>query len=190
MKDRKQKNRLAPFVPIFHDELESTAYRELPPSAAKLLPYFKRVCVKATRGAPDTSTLFGFTYTEAEKYGFARKTFSESIKALEKHGFIDIVSAGGLRGAGHTTSKYRLSNRWVTFGGLEWARAALKAKREKAERERNLKPIGEDGTYKNSSISAIQATQNPIPTGSVSAMPRHTSVAENEPVGCFPYGGK
>jgi hypothetical protein len=133
MKNRQVKNRLAPFVPIFHDELESTAYRELPASAAKLLPYFKRVCVKATRGAPDTSTLFGFTYTEAVKYGFARKTFAESIKALKLHGFIDIVSVGGLRGAGHTNSQYRLSNRWVTFGGLEWARAALKAdKQEKA----------------------------------------------------------
>jgi len=117
----KQKNRLAPFVPIFHDELESTAYRTLPPNAAKLLPYFKRICVKASKGAPNESTTFGFTYTEAAKYGFARRTFHNSVKILELHGFIDIVSVGGLRGFGHTCSQYKLSKRWVTYGGLDWA---------------------------------------------------------------------
>ena len=164
MKSRQQKKqRLAPFVPIFHDEMESTAYIKLPPSAAKLLPYFKRICVKATKGAPDTSTLFGFTYTEAMKYGFARNTFAESIKALELHGFIDIVSKGGLRGAGHTNSQYRLSQRWVSYGGLAWAVEAAKAVRRS---ESNTG--GEDGTYKNSSKSGIQPPPEKASTGSKS----------------------
>lgn len=118
---QKFKERLAPFVPLFNDELESTAYRTLPATAAKLLPYFKRVCVKATRGKPDECTLFGFTYSEAARYGFSEHTFSRAVKALSLHGFIDIISKGGLRGAGHTCSQYRLSKRWVTFGGLGWA---------------------------------------------------------------------
>lgn len=115
-----------PFVPILYDELESTAYRELPPSAAKLLPYFKRICTKVTRGAPDETTLFGFTFSEAKKYGFPVNTFGRAVKALVLHGFIDIVEVGGLRGAGHSCSKYKLSKRWVTFGGLGWAIQAYK----------------------------------------------------------------
>ncbi len=123
---RHQKQRLAAFVPIFHDELESTAYRTLPPSAAKLLPYFKRTCVRATKSAPDETTLFGFTYTEAVKYGFSTRTFSRAVQDLIQHGFIDLVEQGGLRGVGHTCSKYKLSKRWVTFGGLDWAIEARK----------------------------------------------------------------
>ena len=124
---QKSKDRLAPFVPIFHDELESTAYRELTPSAAKLYPFFKRSCVRATRGKPDESTPFGFTYTEAIKYGFSRATYSRAMKDLVASGFLDILESGGLRGVGCSCSKYRLSRRWVTFGGMEWAREAHKS---------------------------------------------------------------
>jgi len=125
-----QKERLAPFVPIFHDELESVAYRTLSANAAKLLPYFKRICVKATRGKPNETTIFGFTYSEAVKYGFARRTFSRAVQELQQHGFIDIAKVGGLRGAGHSCSQYKLSRRWVTFGGLGWAIQAEKDRKK------------------------------------------------------------
>lgn len=124
---QKHKERMPPFVPIRLDMLESTAYITLPPSAAKLFPYFIRSCVRAVRGQPDTTTLVGFTYTEATKYGFARRTFHDAVKVLALHGFIDIVSVGGLRGAGHTNSQYKLSGRWVTYGGLDWAIQSKKA---------------------------------------------------------------
>ncbi len=131
---QKNKGRLPPFVPISMDLLESTAYRKLSPSAAKLYPYFLRTCIRAVKGAPDTTTIFGLTYAEAEKYGFARRTTHDAIKALVLYGFVDIVSVGGLRGAGHTNSQYKLSNRWVTYGGLDWAiqtrKNALKAKKD------------------------------------------------------------
>ncbi|MHB8120584.1 MAG: hypothetical protein ACYDG4_00390 [Desulfuromonadaceae bacterium] len=126
--------RLPPFVPIFFDELDSTAYRKLSANAAKLLPYFRRVCVKATRGKPDETTLFGFTYTEAVKYGFAKRTFSRAVQELQKHGFIDIAEIGGLRGAGHSCSKYILSKRWVTFGGIEWAKQAERERKKEAQK--------------------------------------------------------
>jgi hypothetical protein len=71
--------------------------------------------------------------TEATKYGFARRTFHDAVKSLELHGFIDIVSVGGLRGAGHTNSQYKLSNRWVTYGGLEWSIQAEKERRKSRE---------------------------------------------------------
>jgi hypothetical protein len=131
-KQRPKGERLPPFVPIFHDELESTAYRKLSANAAKLLPYFKRICVKATRGKPNETTLFGFTYTEAVKYGFARRTFSRAVQELQKHGFIEIAEVGGLRGTGHSCSQYKLSKRWVTFGGLDWAIQAEKDRKKEA----------------------------------------------------------
>lgn len=130
--------RLPPFVPIFHDELESTAYRTLSANAAKLLPYFKRICVKATRGKPDETTLFGFTYTEAGKYGFARRTFSRAVQELHKHGFIDIIKIGGLRGVGHSCSQYKLSKRWVTFGGIGWAIQVEKERKKELLKMANI----------------------------------------------------
>jgi len=133
-----QKERLPPFVPILHDELESTAYRTLSATAAKLLPYFKRICVKATRGKPDETTLFAFTYTEAVKYGFAKRTFSRAVQDLQKHGFIDIAEVGGLRGAGHSCSQYKLSRRWVTFGGIEWAKQMEKERKKEALKMANI----------------------------------------------------
>lgn len=129
---QKHKERMPPFVPIRLDTLESTAYITLPSSAAKLFPYFIRSCVRAVKGQPDTTTLVGFTYAEATKYGFARRTFHDAVKALELHGFIDIVSVGGLRGAGHTNSQYKLSSRWATYGGLDWAKTAHKEAKKSA----------------------------------------------------------
>jgi len=132
------KERLPPFVPILNDELESTAYRKLTATAAKLLPYFKRINSKATRGAPDYITLFGFTYTEASKYGFARRTFSRAVQELQKHGFIDIVEIGGLRGAGHSCSQYKLSKRWATFGGIDWAKQLEKERKKESLKMANI----------------------------------------------------
>lgn len=114
----KHRERLPPFVPLELLMLDSKAYQNLTGNAAKLYTYFVRSCVRAKKGKPDTTTLFGFTYTEAVKLGFARKSFYRSMKELVDHGFIDQVEVGGLRGAGHTNSQYRLSNRWLTLRGL------------------------------------------------------------------------
>ena len=59
--------------------------------------------------------IFSLTYTEMEKHGFARKTFYNAIKDLTEKGFVEVISTGGLRGAGHTNSKYRLSKRWQLY---------------------------------------------------------------------------
>jgi len=139
-KSRQQrKEKMPPFVPLRMDALESTAYMTLTPNAAKLLPYFIRSCIRAVKGAPDTTTIFGLTYAEAIKYGFARRTCHDAIKVLELHGFIDIVSVGGLRGVGFSNSQYKLSNRWVAYGGLDWA---IQAKKDE---ERAKKKTAQDG---------------------------------------------
>lgn len=123
---------MSAFVPLLFNELESTAYQKLTPSAAKLLPYFKRICVKATKGKPDDTTMFTFPYSQARKYGFSENTFSRAVRDLEEKGFIDIVEVGGLRGFGHTCSRYKLSKRWLTYGGITWAVNAEK-ERSKAQ---------------------------------------------------------
>lgn len=122
----KNKERLPPFVPITHQMLESTAYKKLSGNAAKLLPYFIRSCVRCCKGRPDTTTQFDFTYGEAVKQGFARRTFYSAMMQLVEHGFIDLVEIGGLRGVGHSNSKYRLSDRWALWGGIGWAQQAEK----------------------------------------------------------------
>lgn len=118
----KHRERLPPFVPLEMLMLDSPAYVDLTGNAAKLLTYFIRSCVRAKRGKPDTTTLFGLTYTEAGKLGFCRRTFHNAMKDLVSHGFIDQVEIGGLRGAGHSNSQYRLSIRWLSWGGLQSGR--------------------------------------------------------------------
>lgn len=114
-KKRNNKNRLPPFAPILNEEMLSKAYTELKPSAAKAYPHFKRIAgIKKTKtGELD----FDFTYTEAESFGFARRTFYEVIGELNDKGFIDVLEAGGLRGTCRSNSKYRLSERWRDYGG-------------------------------------------------------------------------
>lgn len=108
--------RLAPFAPIFRDEMLSRAFQELSPSAVKALIYFRWIqgVVKKKTGDPTAS--FDFTYDEAESYGFARRTFSRVVQQLVDTGFIDIVRQGGLRGCGRSNSHYKASERWRLYG--------------------------------------------------------------------------
>lgn len=110
-------NRLPPFTPIFNEEMDSKAYIELTGSAAKAYTYFKRISGKLERrSGGDYNGIFDFTYSEAKAYGFARSTFSKIIGELIEKGFIDIITVGGLRGAGRSNSKYKLSSRWKLYG--------------------------------------------------------------------------
>jgi hypothetical protein len=109
--------RLPPFAPILFDELNSAAYQNLPGSAAKALPYFKRIHGIAKKRLGDNyNGIFDFTYTEAENCGFARATFNRVVTALNAKGFIDIVKQGGRRSCGMSNSQYKLSERWRDFG--------------------------------------------------------------------------
>lgn len=113
----KHKERLGPFSPILYEELDSVAYQELSGGAAKAYPYFKRIDGKVKRKlGDDYNGIFDFTYSEAEKCGFARRTFSRAIDDLIEKGFLDIVKQGGKRGCGMSNSKYKLSSRWVDYG--------------------------------------------------------------------------
>ena len=113
----RKKDRLPPFVPMTWKMLHSGAYKELPPSAAKALPYFIGQVQRIPYNDPDRYEItFTLPYGEAQKYGFGKTTFYNCIRALMKFGFVDPVRKGGLRGFRNTMSKFKLSKRWETYG--------------------------------------------------------------------------
>ena len=82
-----------------------------------MLPYFLgKVKLAVDRDPKFYETHFEFTYTEANKFGCARRTFYNVLLQLVKKGFIDPVYKGGLRGGGLTSSKFKLSKRWKYYG--------------------------------------------------------------------------
>ena len=109
-------NRLPPFVALTWSVLNSQAYKELPHSAGKVLPYFLGK-VKVNHNDPQRHMIdFPFSYREAKNYGFASTTHHRVIAELIRKGFIDPVDKGGLRSGGLTSSFFRLSTRWVDYG--------------------------------------------------------------------------
>ena len=116
-------NKLPPFVPLPWEILNGQAYKDLPPSAAKALPYF--LGNKETRKKHYADPLryeipFTFKYSEGERFGFARRTFHQIISNLMRFGFIDPVTKGGMKGCGFTRSKFKLSQRWKHYGTPEF----------------------------------------------------------------------
>lgn len=122
---RRKGNSLPPFVPLTWEMLNSTAYKDLPPSAGKALPYFLGK-VKCSYNDPQRWLgEFSFSYTEGKRFGFSPSTFSKVIQALVRIGFIDPVDKGGLRGDCKSYNIFKLSKRWKeyetpNFKSLEW----------------------------------------------------------------------
>jgi hypothetical protein len=116
-KRARDKNRLPPFVPMTWEILNSKAYRELSPSAAKALPYFigKNGKGQREKGAAYSGEI-EFTYAEAVRLGFANRTFSRVIQELTSKGFLNPAAHGGLRGFCKSTNKFKLSSRWREYG--------------------------------------------------------------------------
>lgn len=107
--------RLAPFVPVFKEEMDSKAFAELTPSAVKVLLFMRWAHGVAKKKTGDPSASFDFTYEEAVRRGFAKKTFSRAVQQLVKNGFLDVVTQGGLRGCGRSNSRYKMSDRWLLY---------------------------------------------------------------------------
>lgn len=123
---RKKKGKagnLPPFVPLTWEMLNSHAYKELPPSTAKALPYFLGKVQTSYNDPQKYLTDFSFSYKEARRYGFANATHNRSISALISKGFIDPIDKGGLRGGGLSCSLFRLSERWKEYGTKEFRHA-------------------------------------------------------------------
>jgi hypothetical protein len=96
--------------------LNSQAYKDLPPSSGKGLPYFLGK-VKTDYDSPQYyMEVFHFSYAEGKGFGFAFATFSKIIRDLVHFGFIDPVDKGGLRGDCKSYNLFRLSKRWEAYG--------------------------------------------------------------------------
>lgn len=102
------------FIQITREMLMSEAYKNLTPSAAKALPLFlMQVKKPLSKPASYYGEVFKFPYSHAkERYGFAERTFRSVIQQLVKHGFIEQVSKGGIKGGKKCESTFRLSDKW------------------------------------------------------------------------------
>jgi hypothetical protein len=104
-----------PFVALHWELLNSQAYKDLPASAAKVLPYFLGK-IKGKLIDPQRYLMtFNFSYREANRYGFSNTTHHRDICQLVKKGFIDAVDKGGLRGCGRSYNLFKLSERWRKY---------------------------------------------------------------------------
>ena len=113
---RKKQNRLPPFVPLTWEMLNSAAYKALPFSASKALPYFLGKVKLSYNNPQRLNSNFEFSYSEAQNHGFASGTHNRVIVELIDKGFIDPICKGGKRSFGYSSSLFSLSDRWKTYG--------------------------------------------------------------------------
>jgi len=117
---KKGGSKVTSFSALPWEMLNSSAYIELPHSAAKALPYFIGK-VKGRLDDPERyKTEFSFSYREGKRYGFASATFSKVIQSLVAHGMIDPIDKGGLRSDYKSSNKFCLSFRWKNYGKTEF----------------------------------------------------------------------
>lgn len=122
-----EKPKLAPFVALPWEIMNSKAYINLSPSSAKALPYFLGkygreygMAYVKSRSPSFSGKPIVFSYAEAERLGFATRTFSRVIQDLIAKGFIEMAGYGGLRGFCKTNNKFILSTRWERYDKLDF----------------------------------------------------------------------
>jgi hypothetical protein len=136
IRNKKDLSRLPPFVPILWEVLNHDAYKKLPPSACKALPYFLGKW-KGPYNVPEKlTTEFSFSYREANKLGFATTTHHRNICALIEFGFIDPYDKGGLKSDGKSYNLFRLSPRWLKYGTREFINNSWATFQPKSRRQR------------------------------------------------------
>jgi len=168
MTGRKSRNKLPPFVALTWEMLNSRAYKDLSPSAAKVLPYFLG---KPKFGYGDPQRYreeFHLSYSEARQYGFAIATHHRNISQLVERGFIDPADKGGLRGLGRSYSLFTLSWRWKEYGKPGFERISWRCfqprERSKAktkmktynDKNRNEEQFQTDNISRNDVVEAIR----------------------------------
>jgi len=134
---KRKSDRLPPFVAMPWEVLNHKAYKDLPASAAKALPYIMGK-VQLPYNLPEKySQEFTFSYREAKKLSFAASTWSEVIQKLVAFGWIDPVDRGGLRGKGKSCSVFKLSRRWEKYGTPDYKCMSWKTAQPRMEIQRD-----------------------------------------------------
>lgn len=111
------------FIQVPWQLVNSNAYKALKPSTGKALPYFMGKPKQHYMDPERCTFVFEFSYKEANNNGFSNGTHHRIIADLIDKGFIDPVSKGGLRGAGLSLSRFRLSERWRKYGTNDFKKA-------------------------------------------------------------------
>ena len=93
-----------PFIMIEKRLLESPAWKDL--HSSSMITYFY---LKKQKKNNNCGEYIVFPYENNPDNLFSSRTFSNSIKELVSHGFIEIENPGGLE---NNPSVYRLSDRW------------------------------------------------------------------------------
>jgi hypothetical protein len=106
------------FVLMTWSLLNSAAYKDLPASSAKVLPFFLGKIKEYDHSNPQRFNAdFAFTYTEAKRLGFGKSTFRKMLCDLVKHGFINLSHHGHYKiGGAQPSTLFRLSKRWQQYG--------------------------------------------------------------------------
>lgn len=146
--------------------LNSEAYKDLAPSAAKALPFFmgKVKCGNKTGLIYGSSayyeTQFRYSYAESKRQGFSNGTFSNVIQEITRKGFVDPVFRGGRKSDGLGYSWFKLSDRWRDFGKenfkiVEWKTLIPKPR---TKRKGHAYPFHSPEDLKSTSNSEINNT--------------------------------
>lgn len=137
------------FVALKWSLLNSDAYKRLPASAAKALPYFlgKVKYAVSEDNANRFNQDFIFSYSEAKRLGFGKSTFRNILRDLVKHGLIDVSHHGHYKQSGpQPNTLFRLSRRWKNydtpyFNQGDWERHFRDRPKQKKSSVLNLNPI-------------------------------------------------
>lgn len=158
----KRRNKLPPFVAVTWELLNSRAYKDLPASSAKALPYFLGKVKTPFKDPNKYTTNFSFSYAEAKNLGFANGTHHRVISQLMEKGFIDPVCKGGKRSFGFSSSIFTLSQRWKKYGlpdfiKIDWRSILPEFKKQKPASKMETYSIknGTDEAKKENFISKI-----------------------------------
>ncbi len=116
MAQKRKGSKLPPFVALPWMMLNHKAYIELPPTPKGMLPYFLGKVRIPSTDPKHYYAEFSFTFSEAVRYGCARRSFYRAIEALMEYGFIDPIRKGCQSGGRDTASIFRLSKRWEKYG--------------------------------------------------------------------------
>lgn len=124
---RKPKINRNPFIQFTFKMINSRAYKELPASSSKGLPFFLAKVKRPINDPQRYLEIFSLSYEELKRATkFSDATCSKVFRDLVRFGFIDPVSKGGLRGHGKSFSQYKLSTRWEQYGHADFREIDLK----------------------------------------------------------------
>ena len=118
---KRGKPKQPPHVAMPYELINSSAYKSLPSSATKILPFLLGKPKLMLRDPDRLRVEFEYSVTEAmQDGGLARATALRAIHHLHEFGFLDVAQRGIAFEDRRLASRFRLSDRWHAFGKREF----------------------------------------------------------------------